>query len=48
MKYVKSHGFVTFDDKKFKLLTKINPELYSYSENDKNYIVTMKLSGFDV
>lgn len=51
MKYVKTHGFATFDEKKFNLLIKINPYLYDFSDlNYKNerYIITFKLNGLEI
>ena len=32
IKYMKIHGFSTFNEKTFNLLTSINPYLYSYRE----------------
>ncbi len=50
IKYVKSHGFVTFDINKFNLLTKINPYLYKFSdtENCSTYLMTFKLNGLEI
>lgn len=50
VKYVKSHGFVTFDIKKFYLLTRINPYLYKFSDTEhcSTYLMTFKLNGLEI
>ena len=48
IKYLKSHGFLSFDEKKFHLLTRINPYLYNFSESDDKYLMTFKLNGLEI
>ena len=48
IKYLKSHGFVTFDDQKFHLLTKINHCLTLSAKTTPTYMMTFKLNGFEV